>query len=115
MKKLFVILVVTALSLSSNAQDTIKVKRTEQYAEMIAAEKIFSTKVTITIDYGQEKSLWKDNRIKAEDGRAATFNSVIDAMNYMNGLGWDFINAFPVSNGNGSVYHFFFKRRFDEK
>jgi hypothetical protein len=97
----------------SRAQDTAAIKRTEEYAEMVATQKFLSNKVTIVIDYGQIMKLWSDNRVKTEEGKAASFNSVVDAMNYMNSQGWEFVNAFPISDGGGGgkTYHFFFRRK----
>ena len=91
-------------------QDTSKV---EQYCEVIATGRAFSNKVTVDIDYGQERSIWKDNRLKNEDGRLRKFNSVIDAVNYLGTQGWKLVNAFPVYTGSGPmVYHYVFKKNF---
>lgn len=115
MKKLLIsiALLISIKSYSLTLQDSSKVKRTEEYAELIATQKLFSTKVTITVDYGEVKNLWKDNRVKDDNGKVTSFNTVVDAMNYMNSLGWEFVNAFPVSTGSGGgmVYHFYFKRK----
>jgi hypothetical protein len=68
--------------------------------------------VTIDIDFGEEKSIWRDNRLKTYDGRLRKFNTVIDALNYMGKDGWIFINAYPVSFGGTVIYHFAFKKKF---
>lgn len=108
MKKLLFIML---LCTTAKAQDTTSVKRTEQYAELIAIPKMMSVKYNFTIDYGDKMSLWKDNRIKDDNGKVATFNSIADAMNYMNSIGWEFVNSYTISGGNGQAITFIFKRK----
>lgn len=92
------------------AQDTSKV---EQYCEIVATPRLLSAKVTIDIDYGDERSFWKDNRLKDEEGKLKKFNTVIDALNYLGKSGWKLVNAFPVTVGsNSNVYHYVFKKEF---
>ena len=79
------------------------------YAELLGAEKgLFSNKVTVTIDFGQNVSFWKknrDNKIVDENGKEIVFNSMVDAMNYMGERGWVFQQAYVVSSGQQNVYH----------
>ena len=90
--------------------DTAKV---EQYCEVVATPRLLSTKVTIDIDYGEERSIWRDNRLKEEGGRVKKFNSVIDALNYMARDGWRLVNAFPVTTStNTFIYHYVFRKSF---
>lgn len=108
--KTFFIIGLLILSVTSYAQDTTKL---EQYCEVVATGRILSNKVTIDIDYGEERSIWKDHRLKDEDGKLKKFNSVIDALNYLGKQGWRLVNAFPVTEGNGpKVYHYVFKKEF---
>ncbi|MBC7948551.1 MAG: hypothetical protein H7Y42_11760 [Chitinophagaceae bacterium] len=110
MKKIFIILLVLYISPAINAQtDTTKI---EQYCQIIATPRLLSNRVTIDIDFGEERSIWRDNRLKTYDGKLKKFNSVIDALNFMGRDGWAFINAYPVSVGSGVVYHFAFKKTF---
>jgi hypothetical protein len=110
MKKLLIISIVLLNSFVSNAQtDTSKV---EQYCQIIAKPRLLSNKVTIDIDYGDEKSFWRDNRLKTDGGKLVKFNTIIDAMNYMGKEGWIFINAYPVRMGETEIYHFAFKKQF---
>ncbi|MBL7732913.1 MAG: hypothetical protein JNM88_17200, partial [Chitinophagaceae bacterium] len=60
-----------------------KEEKVEQYCEIVATAKMLSNKVTIEVDYGEERSFWKNNRLKDEDGKIKKFNTVIDALNYM--------------------------------
>ena len=111
MKINFFIAIILFTSLTSFSQtETDKV---EQYAEVIATPRLLSNKVTIDIDYGEERSIWKDNRLKEDNGKLKKFNTTIDALNYMGKGGWILVNAFPVTVGtNSQVYHYVFKKSF---
>ena len=110
MKKLLIISTALLMSFASLAQnDTTKI---EQYCQIIATPRLFSNKVTIDIDLGEEKSFWRDNRLKTYDGRLKKFNTIIDALNFMGKEGWVFINAYPIRIGTNEFYHFAFKKQF---
>ena len=107
--KAILMLIVLMCSLASFSQDSSKV---EQYCQVVATSKLLSNKVTIDVDYGEERSFWKDHRLKDEDGRFKKFNSVIDAINYLGKQGWKLVNAFPVTDGGSPRYHYVFKKEF---
>lgn len=110
MKKAIYTGIFLLLSYSLFAQtDTLKI---EQYCQVIATPKLLSNKVTIDIDFGDEKSIWRDTRLKTYDGRLKKFNTIIDALNFMGKEGWVFINAYPVRTNNTEIYHFAFKKMF---
>jgi len=110
MKKSIIILCIL-IAFKSNAQDTTMV---EQYCEVVATPRILSNRVTIDVDYGEERSLWKDNRLKDETGRLVKFNTLVDALNFMGRNGWKLVNAFPAyaSNNSAPVYHYVFRKEF---
>lgn len=110
MNKLIFIALLLISTQSKAQQDTVTV---EQYCEVVATGRLLSNKVTIDIDYGDERSMWKDYRLKSEDGKLKKFNSVIDAINYLGKDGWKLVNAFPVSIASGPmIYHYVFKKNF---
>ncbi|GEO12303.1 hypothetical protein [Segetibacter aerophilus] len=110
MKRSLYIILFLFLSYSSFAQtDTSKI---EQYCQVIATPRLLSNKVTIDIDFGEEKSFWRDTRLKTYDGRLKKFNTIIDALNFMGKEGWVFINAYPVRVNESEIYHFGFKKLF---
>jgi hypothetical protein len=78
------------------------------YCEIVGTMKMLSGKVSVSVDFGQQ-SYFKDNRLVDENGDIMTFNSMIDAMNYMSTLGWEFEQAYVVTIGAGNtasdVYH----------
>ncbi|MEO7960910.1 MAG: hypothetical protein ABIR19_05140 [Ginsengibacter sp.] len=66
--------------MSAIGQDTTKV---EQYCEVVTTGRLLSNKVTIDIDYGEERTIWKDHRIRTDEGKLKKINSIIDAVNYL--------------------------------
>lgn len=83
------------------------------YAEIVGESRLLSNKVTIFIDYGQATSLFQSNKVKNEDGSNKVFNSMVDAMNYMGSMGWEFEQAYVVS-GQQLVYHWLLKKDFSD-
>ncbi len=97
------------------AQDSTKV---EQYCEMVAQGRLLSNKVTIDVNFGEERKFFgNDRRMKDEaTGKLKKFNSVTDALNYLGSQGWTLINAFPINQNSGpQVYHFYFKKLFKKE
>lgn len=110
MKKIFIIATILFTGIGSFAQtNSVKV---EQYCQVIATPGLLSNRVTISVDFGEERSIWRDNRLKTYDGKLKKFNTIIDALNFMGRDGWVFINAYPVNIGTSQVYHFAFKKQF---
>jgi hypothetical protein len=109
MKKLLTVCIILHSLCSSAQTDTSKI---EQYCQVIATPRILSNKVTIDIDFGEEKTYWGDERLRSFEGKVKKFNTIIDALNYMGKNGWVFINAYPVHMANTEIFHFAFKKQF---
>ena len=112
MKKILCLLASVAICspLILRAQQTPKFV----YCEIVGTAKLMSNKVTITVDFGQKMSIWADNRMK-QNGKAVGFNTMIDALNFMGKEGWEFAQAYIVTEGsNQNVYHYLLKKPFDE-
>jgi len=82
----------------------------EQYCQVIATPGLLSNRVTIDIDFGEQKNYWKDERLRTYNGKLKKFNTIIDALNFMGKEGWNFINAYPVKMANTEIYHFAFRK-----
>jgi hypothetical protein len=110
MKKILILaIILSSASLVEAQSDTSKI---EQYCQVIATPRFLSNKVTIDIDFGDEKSYWRDTRLKEDGGKLKKFNTIIDALNYMGEAGWIFISAYPVHMGQTEIFHFAFKKQF---
>jgi hypothetical protein len=85
----------------------------EQYCRLIANNGC-SAKVNIDVDFGDERKLFTDNRLRDEEtGRLKKFNTVVDALNYLGSQGWTLVNAFPVLDGtSNNTLHYYFKKTF---
>jgi len=109
MKNIFILVIALSASYASFAQtDSSKI---EHYCQVIATPRLFSNKVIIDIDFGEEKSYLKDDWLKTYDGKLKEFNTIIDALNFMGRDGWVFINAYPVQLAITEIYHFAFKKQ----
>jgi len=115
-KALFILTLIISLGLVSKLQsqtneiavDTVKYV----YCELMGIQKFMSTKVTVSIDFGEEHSYFQDTRLRDEaTGKVQTFNSMVDALNYMGGKGWEFFHAYVVTAGSQNVYHWLLKKK----
>lgn len=90
-------------------QDTTRV---EQYCQLLAWGKLFSNKVSVTVDFGQQRAFFssKNTMILNDEDKPRKFNSVMDALNYMGMRGWILVNAFPMTIGDRNVYHYVMKK-----
>lgn len=79
------------------------------YCEIVGTQKLFSLQVTVSVDYGQERGFFQDNRMRDESGKVQSFNSMVDALNYMGSMGWEFVQAYTVTSGQQNVYHWLLK------
>lgn len=91
------------------------------YCQIVGTGKFMSNKLTIEVDFGQEKGFWSnsDMRLRNAAGEPMVFNSMVDAMNWMGADGWEFMQAYvvtvPSSMGGGqNVYHWLLKKNVDK-
>ncbi|NDW08396.1 hypothetical protein [Dysgonomonas sp. 520] len=85
------------------------------YCELVGTGKFLSSKVNVQVDYGQETSYWKGVAyLKDENGKNKSFNSMVDAMNFMGKQGWEFVQAYVVTTNNQNVYHWLLKKSISE-
>jgi len=116
MKKFFLLTIVLLIFIFSSSlfcqtkTDIIKAKYV--YCELIGTAKFMSNKVTVVVDYGEEKGFFQGNaKIKDEaTGKVQSFNSMVDALNYMGNEGWELAQAYTVTIGNQNVYHWLLKK-----
>ena len=87
------------------------------YAELSCECQLFSTKVKVSIDFGQSTS-WlssmSESRLVDRNGKDIKFNSMIDALNYLTQFGWRFAQAYVVPRGTrdevgGTTYWILYK------
>jgi hypothetical protein len=94
MKKLIMIVVAILFSTILYAQNRV-------YCEIVEYAMAFSKEKKITIDFGQKREkATRQQLLVDENGESLIFNSKIDALNYMNRLGWEFLQAYTVVSGS---------------
>ena len=97
-----------------NKMDTVKYQgQTEQYVLLVCTSRMFSTKVNVDLDFGQTTTFFSQARqrqITDESGKLKKFDSVIDALHFLNARGWSFVAAYPMNSSQGQCYHYLMKR-----
>jgi hypothetical protein len=112
MKKLILLSLIVLMSVPMFAQENTSNEKTRDsflYAEILGYSKFLSTKVSVTIDFGQNTTLFEDTRLRDENGKVINFNSMVDAMNWMGAQGWEFVQAYTITEGQQNVYHWLLK------
>lgn len=79
-------------------EGTAQAKPHEVFCELVSyTNGIFTNKVTVDIDFGQQTKFWsRDRALIDEAGHDIVFNSILDAANYMGERGWVFKQAYIV-------------------
>ena len=108
MKRFFISIAVAIIAaLPGSAQKRV-------FCEIVGTQSILTMKVVIDIDFGQQSKSAADHRLTDENGKSLKFNSMIDALNYMGELGWEFEQAFAITHANSNVYHYLLSREIGE-
>jgi hypothetical protein len=68
-----------------------------KYIELVGKAKLNPTKIKVILDYGQPFS-WKSQAIRGVQGDKTAFNSMIDALNFLEANGWEFVSNYVVSS-----------------
>lgn len=112
MKKLALVFILALVAFTASAQGKI-------YCELVGTQKLLSKKVTVEVDFGQQTKFFSDNRLVDDKGQVIEFNSMVDAMNHMGTLGWEFEQAYVVTLGAGTgssnVYHWLLSKVVSEE
>ena len=112
-KTLIILLSIIWLSANSQTKEPLIAGDSAQYTycQIVGTGRLLSNKVTVELDFGQFRSIWNDNRLKdPATGERIVFNGMIDALNYMGNLGWEFVQAYAITLGNQNVYHYLLKK-----
>jgi len=110
MKKVFATILLCGTLISSAFAGS---DPTYVYCDMVGYAKLLSLtgKVKVAIDYGEAKGVFTDQRIKDESGKVQSFNSMIDAMNYMAAQGWEIDQCYIVKTEGEMQTHWILKKK----
>ena len=89
-----------------------------EYIEIVGQQKVLSLKYNIVVEYGQKNFTFKSQDIRDMSkgsfnngtGRRLAFNGMIDALNYFDSHGWEYVNQYAVAIGQSNVYHILLRR-----
>ncbi len=111
MKKYLLILMLMA-SFSSYSQQVSADSVVEQFCILRVAYSLdLSGKISIDVDYGQERKWGKVYQLKDDEtGKIRKFNSIIDALNFLGRQGWKLVIAVPVIADKASSTDYVFKK-----
>ena len=95
MKRLLILIALCLCSTNLFAQNRV-------YCEIVERNPS-SKKVKVIIDFGQKREKGKTSQTLVNDkGEIVIFNPKIDALNYMDSLGWNFLQAYTVVSGGSA-------------
>ena len=57
-----------------------------------------TTKTNIVVNFGQVNKFTSNHKLVDESGKPISFESMVDALNYMAAQGWDFVQAYNMGN-----------------
>ncbi len=117
MKKLIIIFALFNIYHLATAQitvDGIEINKLPvNYIEIVGTEAgLFTKKIIVAIDYGQEKKVFSSpSFIKDDKGKTYIFYSMVDALNFFENNGWQYVNNYLVTIQTTNVYHFLLKKK----
>ena len=83
----------------------------EVFCDLMATKKFLSNDVDIKINYGNRDSLWLDKNIYTLlSSDLQTYNTTLDALNYMGNEGWETISSYSSSDNSYIVEHYILKK-----
>ncbi len=84
-----------------------------EFCELRVTAKLLSpTKVKVYVDYGQKWSMKRQN-IMTEGKGVVAFNSSVEALNFMNKNGWDYVEQTVTTSSDGQTTYKYLMRRAD--
>ena len=84
-----------------------------EYIEIQGFATFNSNKITIQIDFGQGINPWKrkESQIKDENDKLVMFHSMIDAMNFLDKLGYEFIDSYIIHDEDSHSFYYLMKKK----
>lgn len=107
MKKIIVLIAIAFFTQLSYSQVFVEDQNINEldikYVQLIGVNtSMFGVKIKVFVDYGQKAKFMKADGIKDADGKVMKFNSMMDALNFMNLNDWSFVN-YTEANFNGKL------------
>lgn len=109
MKKIILVIGVIIFSQLSFAQSSQNTR--DIFCQIIVKQKFLSKKMDCRVDYGETRNYFDNTKVRDEQtGKVKSFNSQVDALNYMSEEGWTYTNSYVVSQtiGYGTTIQFYY-------
>jgi hypothetical protein len=100
--------------LSSQTVNDVPIKDIEaKYIEIVGSKRSISSKMNIEIEFGQKGNLIGSNntKIKDENGERVLFNSMVDALNFMDKNGYEYLDSYITTFNDDNTYHYILKKK----
>jgi len=84
------------------------------YIQIVGTSKLLSTKINVRLVFGQETKFFSGKKVTDiidENGKRVSFNSMIDALNFMSKHGYEYKDAYVLTVSNQNVYHYIMQKR----
>ncbi|TKB97903.1 hypothetical protein [Pedobacter cryophilus] len=109
------IIFITGFNNTSFAQEASNTNeyRAFVFCELVASSSSLNTKTKVSVDFGLENPKSKERRLLDESGKIKTFNSMVDALNFMSEKGWEFVQAYVTIYDKDSTTHWLLKKKSD--
>lgn len=118
MKKILILfLFFTNLCFSQVVVEKVDINKLDiTFCEIVGSNiGFFKSKIIINVDYGQKLKFGESQLIEDSAGKAMVFNSMVDALNFMEKNGWEFVNNYVITINTGTstqnVYHFLLRKK----
>ena len=112
MKKAILLIALCAFSKGAFAQ-TAPVADTASYSycELVTNDySPYESKFKVTIDFGKEQKWIQLQKLTDAKGEVITFHSMVDALNYMVKLKWQFVQAY-TRGSTFTNYHYILRHK----
>lgn len=108
---LITFIILTSITFSQTVNDVPIADIDAEYIRIVGSGKIFSSKVNVQLEFGQHDKLFSDNTtVRDENDKPVEFNSMVDALNFMDENGYEFLTAYAITMGNRNVYHYLMRK-----
>lgn len=78
-----------------------------EYCRIVGEGKFLSSKIKVRVDFGEMTSyLLSDEKNMFGNNKKMKFDSMVDALNYMDKQGYEFIDAYAITVDEENVYHY---------
>ena len=105
------VIAVSGLTQTLNGQPLSELSA--KYIQIVGTSKILKPmEVTIYVDYGQisKFSEFANGEVLDATGKVMSFNGMLAVVNFFAEYGYVLEMAYPLSTGNGSVYHYIMRK-----